>query len=71
MSEENQEFHQKFLTLMEEHKYSPHDVAELLDVSIPTVKRWIEGVNFPHPAMFKCVYDALKGDHEHELGGEG
>lgn len=46
--------------LMARRSLSTMDVAERLDVSRPTVQRWVDGVNQPHPAMWKHVFSALR-----------
>lgn len=29
------------------------DIAQRIDVSVPTVERWINGIDYPHQAMFR------------------
>ena len=36
------------------------DIAHEFEVSLPTVTRWRNGTNAPHPAMRKHVYGWLK-----------
>lgn len=52
---------------MQELNLTDKDVAEMIGVSIPTVERWKNGKNAPHPAMRPVIYkefikrlDALK-----------
>lgn len=35
------------------------EIAHRFDVSRPTIERWRTGINAPHPAMRKAVYDWL------------
>lgn len=35
-------------------------LAEILNVSRPTVSRWIRGLSAPHPLGRKAIFDALK-----------
>ena len=35
-------------------------LADGIGVSIPTIKRWRSGTNFPHPAMAKRIVSYLK-----------
>jgi DNA-binding transcriptional regulator YiaG len=35
-------------------------LSDLMDVSKGTVRRWVEGKNVPHPAMWKHVFKALR-----------
>lgn len=35
------------------------DISEALNVSRPTVSRWIAGKNLPHPAMRKSIFGEI------------
>lgn len=36
------------------------EIAEYVDVSVPTVRRWADGRNSPHPTMRQLVVDDLQ-----------
>lgn len=36
------------------------EIAEGFGTSVPTVKRWREGINEPHPAMHQVVFEWLE-----------
>ena len=48
--------------------FSVRTVAEALEVSLPTVQRWVEGRNFPHPYMRPGILRLLK-ELDARIGG--
>ncbi len=56
--------HAEFCKLLAEFMENNPDGARTLsnniDVSIPTVRRWVSGKNFPHPSMCQPVIDFLR-----------
>ena len=53
-------FHSIFSEAKRLLELSDTDVSEVLLVSRPTVNRWINGRNLPHPAMRKPIFDWIK-----------
>lgn len=45
---------------MDSLKLDAYEVAEALDISVPTVKRWKSGTNLPHPFMRKFVIEYIE-----------
>ncbi len=47
-------------TFLSNNPGSERQLAEELDVSIPTIRRWQNGETSPHPAMAELVIARLK-----------
>ena len=41
---------------------SEQDMADKFEVSRPTINRWANGKNLPHPAMRRTIYDWVRND---------
>lgn len=52
-------FHTFIRRFMKELNVSNRDVASMMDMSVPSVDRWIAGRTAPHPAMRAAVYRKL------------
>lgn len=37
------------------HPGTEQELAEMLQVSVPTIKRWVEGRTFPHLVMARAI----------------
>ena len=44
---------------MDEKHLSVHDIAKIAGCSLPTVERWLDNENVPHPAMQKVLLKEL------------
>ncbi len=42
------------------HPGTERELAEMLQVSIPTIKRWVDGKTFPHLVMARAIVIFLK-----------
>ena len=40
---------------LETHPNTEQELAEMIQVSIPTIKRWVEGRNLPHLVMARAI----------------
>lgn len=43
--------YEQFLLLLREIKISEDECARLIRVSVPSIRRWKDGVTTPHPVM--------------------
>ncbi|MDE2001590.1 MAG: winged helix-turn-helix domain-containing protein [Patescibacteria group bacterium] len=46
--------------LLDEGFVSERELARMVDVSIPTVSRWRDGITRPHPLMRKHLWKCIK-----------
>lgn len=53
------EFHKQIKASLNLYKVTPKQIANAIDVSTPTVERWIQGLNFPCPVMRPVVFKTL------------
>lgn len=47
--------------VMQEKGFNKRDLTRLFAISIPTVERWMNGINEPHPIMQKAIKEVLGG----------
>lgn len=40
---------------LEIHPGTEQELAEMLQISVPTIKRWVEGRTFPHLVMARAI----------------
>jgi DNA-binding transcriptional regulator YiaG len=50
---------EEFVEHLKSSGLNTRELADLLHVSFPTVERWMEGRNCPHPSMRFLVVSAL------------
>lgn len=53
-------FRERLTSIKEEHNVNDSELAEMLKVSIPTVKRWVSGETCPHDFGRKPILDFLE-----------
>ena len=52
----NTQFKNKLVKYMKDNNLSDEDLRHRLNISKPTLKRWLEGRNIPHQAMHKAIF---------------
>ena len=53
-------FISQFVHLMLDKGLSIEDITRMFGVSTPTVQRWIDGINEPHPALQRACLRELR-----------
>jgi hypothetical protein len=63
---EKKEFQKLFKELMDTLKMPAGEVAKMIKVSFPTLKRWYDGVSAPHKSGRKSVIELLYAEQQHQ-----
>lgn len=52
--------YEQFLLLLRETPISDDECARLIGVSVPSIRRWRDGVTVPHPVMQSLAVKVLR-----------
>jgi len=64
---DDKEFHRILLEAKRLLEISDSDISEVFLVTRPTVNRWVNGKNLPHPAMRKPIFTWVNEELSHKL----